>query len=109
MKPEIRAKKDKCTLVASVDHGKLRVLGASDDPIVVLEGQVLELRASAGHPRASGGRRQDSVGRNSKGARFSTPAPAEDSRLDDNRNPTENCAIAGAGGPGFLSPPSQRR
>ena len=48
MKPEIRAKKDKCTLVASVDHGKLRVLGASDDPIVVLEGQVLELRASAG-------------------------------------------------------------
>jgi hypothetical protein len=27
MKPEIRAKKDKCALVASVDHGKLRVLG----------------------------------------------------------------------------------
>jgi hypothetical protein len=27
MKPETRAKKDKCTLVASVDHGKLRVLG----------------------------------------------------------------------------------
>jgi hypothetical protein len=57
MKPEIRAKKDKCSLVASVDHGKLRVLGASDDPIVVLEGQVLELRASAGqaaHFRGSG-------------------------------------------------------
>jgi len=48
MKPEIRAKKDKCTLVASVDHGKLRVLGASDDPLVILEGQVFELRASGG-------------------------------------------------------------
>ena len=46
MKPEIRAKKDKCTLVASVDHGKLRVLGVSDEPLIVLEGQVLELRAS---------------------------------------------------------------
>jgi hypothetical protein len=48
MKPEIRANKDKCSLVASVDHGKLRVLGVSDEPLVVLEGQVLELRASGG-------------------------------------------------------------
>jgi hypothetical protein len=48
MTPEIRAKKDKCTLVASVDHGKLRVLGVSDEPLVVLEGQILELRASGG-------------------------------------------------------------
>ena len=46
MKPEIRAKKDKCSLVASVDKGKLRVLGVQDEPLVILEGQVLELRAS---------------------------------------------------------------
>ena len=46
MKPEIRAKKDKCTLVASIDHGKLRVLGVRDEPLVILEGQSLELRAS---------------------------------------------------------------
>jgi hypothetical protein len=39
MKPETRAKKDKCALVASVDHGKLRVLGVSDDPLIVLEGR----------------------------------------------------------------------
>jgi hypothetical protein len=44
MKPEIRAKKDKCTLVASVDHGKLRVLGVSDDPLIILKGQVCEPR-----------------------------------------------------------------
>jgi hypothetical protein len=48
MKPEIRAKKDKCTLVASVDHGKLRVLGVSDEPLVILKGQVCELREVGG-------------------------------------------------------------
>jgi hypothetical protein len=48
MKPETRAKKDKCTLVASIDHGKLRVLGVQDEPVVVLEGQSLELRHVAG-------------------------------------------------------------
>ena len=48
MKPEIRAKKDKCRLVASVDHGKLRVLGVSDEPLVILKGQVCELREVGG-------------------------------------------------------------
>ena len=46
MKPETRAKKDKWTLIASIDHGKLRVLGVRDEPLVILEGQSLELRAS---------------------------------------------------------------
>jgi hypothetical protein len=52
MKPETRAKKDKCTLVASVDHGKLRVLGVQDEPLVILEGKVLELRAVGGQVHA---------------------------------------------------------
>jgi hypothetical protein len=34
------AKKDKCTLVTSVDHCQLQVWGVQDDPLVILEGQV---------------------------------------------------------------------
>ena len=34
MTPEIRAKKDKCTLAVYVDGDKLRILGASDDPLL---------------------------------------------------------------------------
>jgi hypothetical protein len=45
MTPETRAKKDKCTLVVSADGDKLRILGASDDPLIILKGQVCELRA----------------------------------------------------------------
>jgi hypothetical protein len=41
--PEMRAKMDKCTLVASVDHGRLRFLGVSNEPLIILEGQVCEL------------------------------------------------------------------
>jgi hypothetical protein len=45
MTPETRAKKDKCILVVTVDGDKLRILGASDDPLIILKGQVCELRA----------------------------------------------------------------
>ena len=45
MTPETRAKKDKCRLVVSADGDKLRILGASDDPLIILKGQVCELRA----------------------------------------------------------------
>ena len=45
MKPETRAKKDKCTLVASIDHGKLRVLGVGTNSSLFWRGQSLELRA----------------------------------------------------------------
>jgi hypothetical protein len=45
MTPETRAKKDKCTLAVYADGDKLRILGASDDPLVILKGQVCELRA----------------------------------------------------------------
>jgi hypothetical protein len=74
MKPEIRAKKDKCTLVASVDHGKLRVLGASDDPVVVLEGRVLELRAS--------GTQVHVIQRDAVRDTSAPPDPYEDSQTD---------------------------
>jgi hypothetical protein len=53
--PEIRAKKDKCTLVASVDHGRLRILGVSNEPLIILEGQVCELKASGGRCTSSRG------------------------------------------------------
>ena len=46
MKPETRAKKDNWTLIASIDHGKLRVLGVRDEPLVILEGRV----SSCGRP-----------------------------------------------------------
>jgi hypothetical protein len=36
MTPETRAKKDKCTLVVSVDGDKLRILGVQDDPLIIL-------------------------------------------------------------------------
>jgi hypothetical protein len=71
MKPEIRAKKDKCTLVASVDHGKLRVLGVSDEP---------RRRFGGAGPRAAGVR--DTGARHPEGccARHpSPPDPYEDS------------------------------
>ena len=45
MHPETRAKKDKCTIVATVDGDKLRILGVQDDPLIILQGQVCELRA----------------------------------------------------------------
>jgi hypothetical protein len=48
MTPETRAKKDKCTLVVSVDGDKLRILGVQDDPLIILKGQVCELRAVGG-------------------------------------------------------------
>ena len=48
MTPEIRAKKDKCTFVVSVDAGKLRVLGVQDEALVILKGQSLELREVGG-------------------------------------------------------------
>jgi hypothetical protein len=48
MTPETRAKKDKCTIVASAAEGKLRILGVSDEPLVILKGQVCELRAVGG-------------------------------------------------------------
>jgi hypothetical protein len=48
MTPETRAKKDKCTLVVSVDGDKLRILGMQDDPLIILKGQVCELRAVGG-------------------------------------------------------------
>jgi hypothetical protein len=48
MTPETRAKKDKCTLVVSAAEGKLRILGASDDPLIILKGQVCERRAVGG-------------------------------------------------------------
>jgi hypothetical protein len=48
MTQETRAKKDKCTLVVSVDGDKLRILGASDEPLIILKGQICELRESGG-------------------------------------------------------------
>jgi len=48
MTPEIRAKKDKCTFAVSIDHGKLRVLVVSDEPLIILKGQSLELREAGG-------------------------------------------------------------
>jgi hypothetical protein len=48
MTPETRAKKDKCTLVVSAAEGKLRILGVSDEPLVILKGQVCELREVGG-------------------------------------------------------------
>lgn len=39
MTPQIRAKKDKCTFVVSVDQGKLRVFGVQESPLIVLEGR----------------------------------------------------------------------
>jgi hypothetical protein len=39
---------DKCTLVVSAAEGKLRILGVSDEPLVILKRQVCELREVGG-------------------------------------------------------------
>jgi hypothetical protein len=75
MKPETRAKKDKCTLVASIDHGKLRVLGVGKNPSSFWRGRVSSCGrpdAVAG-PRAAGLRRADA--RHPEDARRDAPAP----------------------------------
>jgi len=41
-------KKVKCTLAVSTADGELRILGASDEPLVILKGQVCELREVGG-------------------------------------------------------------
>jgi hypothetical protein len=43
MTPETRAKKDKCTLAVYADGDKLRILGASDDPLIIFKGAGLRI------------------------------------------------------------------
>jgi len=76
MTPETRAKKDKCTLAVYADGDKLRILGASDDPLIILKGQVCELRAVGKQVHVI---QRDAV----RESPPSSPDPHEDSGSDD--------------------------
>ena len=73
-KPETRALKDKCTLIASVDGGKLRILGVSDEPLVILKGQECALRELNGQVQV--------VQRDRVSDAPSAPDPHEDAETD---------------------------
>ena len=120
MTQEKRAKKDKCTLVVSVDGGKLRILGASDDPLIILTGRICELRESGGQvhviQRDAGPWENQTPSppdpHEDSDTDYATPAPAEDPRDSTTRfsrpslrqSPTEKLRIAGAGGAKILVP-----
>jgi hypothetical protein len=76
MTPQIRAKKDKYTLAVYVDGDKLRILGASDEPLIILKGQICELRAVGKQVHVI---QRDAV----RESPPSPPDPHEDSGSDD--------------------------